>query len=199
MSDDFWVDELAGESPWRVWDKLILGGITFPGVCKITCGTGIGIDVNKVLKKRATAADAAQFRITLTDRGYNPGIIRAELSIWESDQWEDLKETLPKFTARSGDFQGSDVVGESTGDVGAKRSKGIKGRDAFDIVHPVTRLLGVDSVIVQNISVPHVEAGELKIMIDMLQYFEPAAYPRTLHGGGGGSDAVSVDEPSAGP
>lgn len=204
MSDDFWRDEAPGESVWRPWDKLILGGITFPGVVKITCAIGVGIDVNKYLKKRGTATEPAQFRITLTDRGYEPGTVRAEVEIWDADQWEDLKETLPKFTPRTGDFQGSDIVGATSADgtvtnQAAKRSDNIKGRDAFDIVHPTTRLLGVDSVVIKGISVPHVENGCLKFTIDMIEYFEPSSYPRTLHGGAGSNDALFVDPVDSNP
>lgn len=192
---DFWIDLNKGESPIRVWDKLILGGVVFPGLCRISgSGVGAGVDVAKYQVKAPSGTDPAQFDITLTDKGYNPGTLRATIEVWDVDQWEDFKETLPQFSPRTGTKYGSGLAGSQA--AFAKNAK-VKGRDAFDIVHPATALLGIDSVIVLNVSVPEVMDQTLVTVIDMMQYF-PATGIRNLRSGGAAATASDAAVPKPG-
>lgn len=188
---DFWVEENSG------WDKLTLGGITFPGLARVRGEVGVGISPNKYRTSEATQDRPAQFKLTLTDQGVDAGTLSVELRIWEEDHWEDIKETLPKFIPRNGDFQGSEIVGISVNNVvlsqAARRSENITGRDAFDISHPMVKLLGIKSVVIRKISISPVEGQVLSINFDMLQYFPPSTYPRTTHGGSGKEEGVPVD------
>lgn len=212
LDTDFWIDLNKGESPIRVWDKLTLGGITFPGLCALECSVGLDLDVAKYQTRLAAGTQPAQFLIGLIDKGYSPGTIRAFLQIWEQDQWEDMKETLPKFSPRSGNKQGSslgnggvasasDANANSSGALGvnvsAQRSAGIKGRDAFDISHPTAALLGITSVIITKITIPPIIEQTMIVTMDMLQYF-PQAGVRVLHSSGGSLNAKDFDTPNPG-
>lgn len=188
---DFWIDEKKGESPIRVWDKLTLGGVTWPGLCRITCGVGLDIDVAKWLEREAQGTSPAQFQITLTDKGYLPGTLRATIEVWEVDQWEDLKETLPQFSPRSGQKYSA-----GPGAAVARTSQ-VRGRDAFDIIHPATALLGIDSVIVKHITIPEIVNQTLTVQMDMLQYF-PATGVRNLRTGGAAATAADAQVPQPG-
>ncbi len=194
---DFWVEQDAG------WDKLILGGITFPGLARVRAEVGADITPNKIRTTMATKDRPAQFKLTLTDGGVAAGSLNVELRIWEPDHWEDIKETLPKFVPRNGDFQGSEIIGISVNNVvlsqSARRSENITGRDAFDISHPMVKLLGIKSVVIRKITISPVEGQILSISFDMLQYFPPSTYPRTTHGGSGSEEGIPVDpKPNAG-
>ncbi len=195
LDTDFWIDLKKGESPIRIWDKLTLGGITFPGICGIECSVGLDVDIAKYQTRLPSGTSPAQFLIGLVDKGYSPGKVRAILQIWEQDQWEDLKETLPKFSPRSGDKQGSSFGG--TPNNPSAKTANAKGRDAFDIAHPATALLGIASVIVTNITLPMVIDQTLYVQMDMLQYF-PQAGVRVLHSSGGALNAKDFDTPSPG-
>ncbi len=195
---DFWIDLKKGESPIRLWDKLTLGGITWPGLCLVETGVGLDIDVAKFPTKLASGTSPAQFQITLTDNGYAPGDVNAIVQIWTQEQWEDLQETLPKFSPRSGNQQGSSIGNSnprlSVLPVSNPNAKSIaaKGRDAFDIVHPATALLGIDSVIVKRIRLLPISEQTLFVQLEMLQYF-PQTGRKLTHSSGG--PVVGFDVP----
>jgi hypothetical protein len=194
---EFWINTEKLESPIRAWDKLTLGGITFPGIVRLSTGVNITLEPNKVQTKAASGDKPAQFAISLADRGYNAAKVRATIEVWTKEQWEDLEETLPKFTPRTGEKQGSSIGGTAN-NPNAQRTKGIKGRDAFDIVHPATALLGITAVIVEAVSLPEIVDQTLVVTLDMLQYF-PQHGVRTVHGNVGNTDNLdSIGKPKAG-
>lgn len=195
LDSDFWVDLKKGESPIRIWDKLTLGGITFPGIAGVECSVGLDLEVAKYQTRLPAGTQPAQFQIGLVDKGYAPGDVRAFIQVWTLDQWEDLKETLPKFSPRSGDKQGS-ALGGTPNNPSAKTANA-KGRDAFDISHPATALLGISSVIVKKISLPMIMDQTLIVTMDMIQYF-PQAGVRVLHSSGGAINAADFDTPAPG-
>lgn len=188
---DFWVEQDAG------WDKLVLGGITFPGLARVRAEVSCGISPNRIRETEATKDRPAKFKLTLSDQGVEPASLNVELRIWEVDHWEDIKGTLPKFVPRNGDFQGSEIVGISVNNVvlsqSARRSENITGRDAFDISHPMVKLLGIKSVVIRKIAISPVEGQVLSISFDMIQYFPPSTYPRTTHGGSGPEKGIPVE------
>ncbi len=177
MSGNFWIDLRKGDSVITAWDKLKLGGVVFPGLCQIAPEVSCETDIAKWLKKLATKTTPAEFIITLTDKGYVPGIVRATIMVWEEDQWEDLKETLPQFSPRKKAFTA--LADDAT----ATRTKGA-GRDAFDITHPATALLGIDSVIVTKVGLPQLIDQTLYVDMSFMQYY-PQTGHRVLHSSGG--------------
>lgn len=176
---EFWINTTNLESPIRQWDRLILGGITFPGLCKLQCGVGVNLEVNPFQEKPATDTDPPVVGISLIDKGYKPATLRAVVAVWTKEQWGSLEAILPAFSPRSGNKQGTAGTAAR-----ALRTKGIKGRDAFDIVHPATALLGIQSVIIESIELPPIEEQTLYVTIGMIQYF-PTHGIRTVHGGAG--------------
>lgn len=189
---DFWVDLVKGESVIRVWDKLTLGGITFPGLASVQASVGLDLEVAKyqLSAPQPATGTPAKFQISLTDKGYAPGSVQAIIQIWDKDQWEDMKDTLPKFSPRSGD--------KTSGNLGApginQRSAllSAKGRDAFDIVHPSTALLGIDAIIVNKVSVLPIVEQTLVVQLEMTQYF-PQTGHRVLHSSGGSMKQQDFD------
>lgn len=205
---EFWVDEKKGESVLRVWDQLTLGGITFPGLWMLEANSKLEITPNKYLLKAARGTTPAQYQITLSDQGYVPSTIKATGQIWTKEQWEDLEETLPKFTPRSGNKQGSQIgtseadVGESAGALSlspnAKRKPNVKGRDAFEIIHPACALLGLDAVIVTEVILPPIVGQTLTVQMNMIQYF-PQTGKRNLYSSGGDLSPEDFDVPPVDP
>jgi len=179
---DFWVDLTKGESVVRVWDKLTLGGITFPGLASVQASVGLDLEVAKYQLALPDGTNPAKFQISLTDKGYAPGTVQAIIQIWDKDQWEDMKDTIPKFSPRSGD-----KTSGSLGAAGVNQKSALlsaKGRDAFDIVHPTTALLGIDAVIVTKVSLMPIAEQTLFVQLEMTQYF-PQTGHRVLHSSGG--------------
>ncbi len=197
---DFWIDLNKGESPIRVWDKLTLGGVTFPGICQVECAVDLDISVEKFRKTLPSGTTPSKFLTSMIDGGYNPGKVRATIIIWEKDQWEDMKETLPKFSPVSGDKYMSADTAELLALDGASptRSKATgKGRDAFDISHPATHLLGISTVIVKGVAIPPVIDQTFTVIMDLWQYFPETPFARNQYtkGAGGNVDAT-VPNPS---
>lgn len=179
---DFWVDLTKGESVVRVWDKLTLGGITFPGLCSLQTSVGLDLEVAKYQLAPPSGSNPAKFQISLTDKGYAPGSVQAIVQIWDQDQWEDMKETLPKFSPRSGAKTSGPLGAPGINQKSALLSA--KGRDAFDIAHPATALLGIDAVIINRVSVMPIVEQTLFVQLEMTQYF-PQTGQRVLHSSGG--------------
>lgn len=145
---DFWVDYLKGMTPIRPWDKLVLGNYVWPGLAIVEPSVKLSFEV----AKQNTQTDASQppaYKIRIADKGYEPAQIRALLQVWTVDQWADLKALLPKFSPKTNS----------------------KTRDAYDISHPATTLLGIKSVIVNSIAVRSPVNQTLYVEFEMTQWF----------------------------
>ncbi len=84
---DFWINS-AG--PYTRWDKLYLGGKTWPGVAQVEPVANRSIDVAKRRGREPT----------LTDNGYNPGDVKATIRVWTEEQWSELQNLIPEFSPR---------------------------------------------------------------------------------------------------
>lgn len=161
MAGQFWVDMKKGESPIRQWDKLVLGGVVWPGLCKIWPVKELAVDVSKQKDSKGKPKSP-----TLTDNGYNPSKVKAVVQVWEQKDWERLEVILGQCAPK----QGSTV------------------RDAYVIIHPATTLLGIKSVIITGVSVNPPEEQTLSIELTLLEYFPETAPPATakkVHSSGG--------------
>ena len=173
---DYWVDLLKGESPIREWDKLILGDVTWPGLCTFEPSISMGVDVAKLNTNPNAKDDPPKFEARLVDKGYNPGDLRAIVSVWEQDQWEDLKETMRIF----------------------RPSPSGKITDAYDILHPATALLGITTVIIIGIAVRHPINQTLSVELTMKQWFPRLPHKTTRPNGGPIDEAdFNVAKPDA--
>lgn len=175
---DFWVDERKGESPIRTWDKLILGGVTWPGICTIEPGVTLGVDVVKLITNINAISETSPpiYKARLSDKGYNPATARALVAVWEKDQWEDLEETAAKFSPK----QTSKI------------------RDAYDILHPSTAVLGIDSVIITGLRLRHPVNQTLVCEIELLQWFPSMPFKKVRPNGGALNDGdFKVSAPNA--
>lgn len=87
---EHWIDP---ENPESVWDKLYLGGETWPGLASV-----------EPIQQRAIAVAKKRGKEpTLTDNGYDPGEVKAVLQIWTAEQWAELKVLIPRFSPRKND------------------------------------------------------------------------------------------------
>lgn len=142
----------------RPWDGLALGGnganLNFPGLWQLEPKVGIGFEVTKRLLNPGGASknppDPPQFRITLTPKGYNPATINATGEIWTANDWKTLKSYLPQISPKK-----------------VNTAQPV----AWNLTHPGCNLLGIDQVIITDISMPRIVDQTLTIQISMLQYF----------------------------
>lgn len=75
-----WVDDNPD-----AWDTLTIGGVTLPGLCKVTCSKGRKIDV-----KDGPGTDGSYN----TDQGYQGAKISIDWKIWTADQWHARRKGL---------------------------------------------------------------------------------------------------------
>jgi hypothetical protein len=160
--DDFWVDTVRGESPLRPWDQLQLGTVILPGLWQVTPAAKISFDVAKQNTNIANPTAPPKFRITITDKGYEPAQVKARGAIWTLEDWNVLQKVLPQIAPK----------------------KTTSTRSAWDIVHPATKLLGIDQVIINGVTVNPPVNQTLIVDIDMTQYF-PQTKIFILHSSGG--------------
>lgn len=144
---NYWVDTKIGESPVTPWDFLVLGGEMFPGACKIECANRLNVDVARQFDPVTNLPKLP----TLTDKGYEPAKLTATVQVWLRSDWGYLLDLLPAIVPKKKSFVG--------------------GRDAFDIMHPATDLLGITSVIITGVKVQPPQEQTLTVVIDMLEWF----------------------------
>lgn len=158
---DFWVDYLKGMNPIRPWDKLVLGGYTWPGIAIVEPSVKLSFDVAKQ-NTQTNAAMPPEYKLRIADKGYDPGGVRALLAVWTVEDWADLKALLPKFSPKTTS----------------------KTRDAYDISHPATTLLGIKSVIVNEITVRSPVNQTLYVEFVMTQWFSGLPFKVVRPNGG---------------
>ncbi len=83
---DFWTAETA----YTFWDRLFLGGKTWPGLAIVEPQQNRAISVAKRRGREPT----------LTDNGYDPGQIKVTVKAWTEEQWSELQNLIPEFSPR---------------------------------------------------------------------------------------------------
>lgn len=143
------------EDPNTDWEKLVLGGVLWPGIV-------VDIDAN-VERKLDVKKSKGQDKATIKDEGYRPAPIKVVLMIFTREQWVELQAILPQFHPRQ---QGGT-------------------RTPLQIAHPAVNLLNIDSVYIRKISSPKVDGpkgGPALITIELLEFVEA---PKAVKGGAG--------------
>lgn len=152
---DFWVDEKEGENVIRPWDLLVLGGVIWPGIWKLTVTKGIDLEIVKATKTPPKKLVPP----TITDKGYAPARIKAIGEFWLAEDWASLQELLPAYVPYS-------VT---------------TARVALSIEHPSTFVVGVQSVIFERATVLPPADQTLRVELDLLEWFpETATTPATV-------------------
>lgn len=172
----FWVDQIKGDSVLRAWDQLVLGGETFPGLCQIEPSVELSVDVVKWVTNPNSIDEnnPPKYEARLVDKGYGPGRLRATVAVWTPDQWRDLQDVLPRYTPK----EAQDI------------------RDAFDILHPATKLIGITSVLVTKVTLRPPVMQTLYVELEMLQWFPRSPFKKVRPNGGALNDAdASVAAP----
>lgn len=176
----YWTDEVKGESVLRAWDKLVLGDYQFPGIWQIEPTAALGVDVAKWITNQNSIDEdnPPKFEARLVDKGFDAGRMRATGQVWTSEQWRDLQDVLPRFTPK----ESSDI------------------RDAFDILHPATKLLGIESVLVTKVTLRPPVMQTLIIEMELLQWFPRSPFKKVRPNGGALSEAdAAVAAPVSAP
>lgn len=173
---DFWIDYLAGQNPIRPWDKLILGGDVWPGILsQFTPVASLGYDVSKFMVS-FNQQTGPTYKVRITDKGFDPALIKAVLQVWTVEQYADLKLLLPEYTPKT-----------------TSRT-----RTAYDITHPSCSLMGIKSVILTRVSVPLPVGQTLMVEFDMVQWFEGTPF-KTTRPSGGALPTFFAQTPDTGP
>ena len=153
--------------------------MTFPGLWQLEPKVSIGFEVAKrLLNPNGVAANPPlppKFDIRLQPKGYNPATVSATGEIWTANDWQTLKTYLPNISPKKGNT-----------------AQPI----AWNINHPMCALLGIDQVIVTDISAPRIVDQTLTIQISMLQYFPQGRIFINPYGNAGGTNIGST--PNAG-
>lgn len=187
------------------WDTLVLGGVTLPGLSRVSGRIGRKMDV-----RSRPNADGARTR----DRGYEPARLEAENRVWSDEQLEALSEALRVLNPRGNnpppvgtdarralDLARQDLTrgraplnvtnealqakladlnrraeAERQAEARAVREST---RTPVDIVYPTLSILGIRSVYVVGVSLPVLRNGELHTTISLLEWTDtPAPAPR---------------------
>lgn len=183
QGDDYWVTTRARQNEVRPWDQLVLGAggntTTFPGLWQLEPKVSIGYEVQKLLTNPGDIATnppkaAPVFDIRLQPKGYDPAVVTATGEIWTGADWQALKSVLPTIAPKKGNSSFP---------------------AAFDLVHPMCNLLGINQVIVTSVSTPRISDQTLTIQISFLQYFPQGLIFKNPYGNVGNTDFTQV--PSA--
>jgi hypothetical protein len=144
------------------WDTLVLGGVTWPGVCDIT-GGGL---VRKIDVKHAKGQDGA----TITDEGLEPAKLDITLTVYNQTDWQLLQELLPTVWPRK-------KGGERT---------------PLEIVHPKAALLGIRYIYLTEVPIPEFDKAKqlLTVTLKCMEYVPQPAAPKKAAGTGTGGDEI---------
>lgn len=127
------------------YDRVILGGITLPGVCSVE---GLKVASRWDIKE-APGTDGA----TNTYKGYTPAALTVRVRLWTEEHWSLWQTALAKLRPRPGKATPT----------------------AFDITHPATAAWGIRSVIITEIEgpTPGDPLGVMDFTLACREYFAP--------------------------
>jgi hypothetical protein len=150
------------------WDRVILGGLTLPGLCKVE---GLKSPARWDIKE-APGTDGA----TETYKGYTPASLTIRVTIWTEEQWMTIQPMIEALRPRPG-----------------KQTP-----KPFDIVHPATAARGIRSVIVMDVEGPEDSsdvAGAKEFVIPCREYFaQPKKNTTGTASGSAAANPARVDK-----
>ena len=128
------------------WNTVVLGGRPLPGLCEVS---GDGVEHAIDVKKVP-----GKKKITITDLGRDVGKYTIKIVIWTQTQWQDaqgLRDFLQPLS-NGGDLQ------------------------ALDVQHVALNWLGVKSLFINKVGVPHLGSrpGTVEIDLHALEYVAPS-------------------------
>lgn len=115
----------------EAWDTCTLGGNVLPGLCRITSPK----KGHKLHIKESPGTHGA----TITDQGYKPAQFTIVQMIWSREHWVAQQAIMPALEPIA--------------------TKAVA--TPFDILHPVTAMRNIKSVIIESIEGPE-ESGSVK-------------------------------------
>jgi hypothetical protein len=95
-----WCAEEPAFAP-GIWERLALGGYQMPGKWRVSGSVSEDVDVQK-----PQGFDGA----ALISRGYMPGIVTMEGTLWTPEQWAIYQRIFPAVWTRPNRYSGQDVV-----------------------------------------------------------------------------------------
>ena len=115
-----------------------------PYVLPGTWTVGGGVD-RRIDVKKSKGADGARFR----DQGYLPAPITLTGTLIGATDWNEMGQALKGLTPR-------------------KRGVSL---DPLAVEHPAFTMLGITNVLVKKVSAPQLNGGQIRISIDVLEWF----------------------------
>jgi len=149
----FWTE------PDNDWDKLVLGGVVWPGVISDISGDAVARNLDI---KKSKGSDNA----TITDEGNTNAKFSVTLTIWTDAQWRELQERIPEVHPRR---------------------KGGE-RKPLQIINPQLNLLGINEAYLISIPIPKLDrfkGGPLDFTMGFLEWV-PNPKPVKVNTGGSG-------------
>lgn len=126
-------------------DVLVLGNEKLPGTARVDA-----LPEHVYDRQKAQGRDGA----TLVLRGYLPGPIDIEWTLWTEEQWEKAQEIIPKIWRKPGKLA-PPSEGEKKSKAALSEAEAAKVEErALDIRHPGLLWLNVERVVIKGISPP---------------------------------------------
>ena len=142
-----------------VWDTVVLGGVSMPGVAEVEVDRELEIDEKK---------PKGTHKATPTVQGVKSATVKIHITINTSDEWTALQAAIVTLEPKAGTGKNSGVP--------------------VDIAHPVTSARGITSILIKKLTGPK-KAADGKALctleIDAMEFTPPAKVTGTGVGGAG--------------
>lgn len=180
MSTPFWSTNLEGFEgavySANPWDVVTIAGEKLPGICRVTAPQS----KYKIDSQSVNGIDGG----ALVLRGYQPGALGVDCTIWTPAQWAKLEAIIKKVWEKPGKIAGDAPSGKSKGGAQDAAAARLAEKRAYDIVHPALQLLGITRVVIESISTPEPGPAPQSMVVSFrLQEFVAAvAKPQAASG-----------------
>jgi hypothetical protein len=156
----------GSDYPLEEWDRVQIGGYVLPGICVVDGAAKQRIDVQK-----ANGVDGG----VLIERGYQPGTLDIDMKIWTPHHWSIWQSIHPNIYRRAGKLDVNDAKKKSA----SRAQIQVTAKAALSIYHPAAADRGIDSVLIEQITLPRPgpEKGSKIITIKCIQYMPPSKLP----------------------
>jgi hypothetical protein len=168
VSAPFWAASEEGfEGPLYAanpWEIVELAGEKLPGLCRVTAPQS----KYRLDTQSTNGVDGGEIVL----RGYEPGALGFDCTVWTPAQWERLQAVIKKLWEKPGKIVGTTSSKQTAAQT--KTEAQLAEKRALGIVHPALQLLGITRVVIESIVPPEPgPAPQSMVVTFRLQEFVP--------------------------